>query len=154
MANDSSLRGGPADSRRVRVLYYITEGTMLAGLHLAFIVFTTNFVSTLTPTKFTGVVLALIGSHICFGLVGASRKVWGGSLGEINSADEEWQEVRNWFWTVAVSLAVTLPLVFLTPVFWSPGEYRNSIGRLLAMGIIASGLLTRSAVGRKVLSRN
>lgn len=145
---------GPADSRHVRTLLYLGDGTMAGAILYLAVAQVAFLLSGLEPWM-VGVVLAFlaIGSVHGWALLRAMRSQSRRSDTAQSRISEEWRAVRRWRWVGAVALPVAAVLVATTVLRWGweAGWFRPD-SDLLAVGALGFGLSVRLLV-RLVVSR-
>lgn len=154
VSTERRLSTGPADSRLVRILFYLADG-MMAGAVLYVGVSTVFFL-------FSGLELWMIAILLVFLAIGALHG-WAWLLSVRSQArrsdtahsqiSSEWKETRRWSWVAVVALPVTVILVSVTihRWRWKFGWFLPE-SNLLVVGTLGFGLVLR-LLGRYVLTR-
>lgn len=149
---DHFVWAGPADSRGVRLLFYLGDGILLGAILYFVVVLSSSFGGS---EWFVGPALAIAGFFVVVFLARLFRDVWAGVLAGREESrswvDEEWKATRRWLWLVAVAILIAVLLGGLTVLFegWTWGSFPASASPL-GFGAVLVGLLLRETVRYRV----
>lgn len=151
---EGRLSSGPADSRFIRILFYLGDGLMLGavlyfGISQVFFLF-----SGLKPWM-----IAILLIFLVIGILNGWTRLMSARSHSSRSEtaqsrlSEEWKETRHWIWVVVVALPVAAVLVSVTVLRWG-WEFGWFLpqSNLLMVGTLGFGLVLRLLV-RQMITR-
>ncbi|MFC6732383.1 MULTISPECIES: hypothetical protein [unclassified Haladaptatus] len=146
----------PADSRPVRVAFYVGEGAM-AGALLTLAIFVGLLLRRLILSGLLAESNLLVAGFIAVVfLLLTVRSVWAVRRAGRESSSwvyDEWSELRQWRWVLAVALLVTGAHIGLSALLLTQAGVAGLQGiNVLVFGTLIAGLLLRLLVRRKIES--
>ena len=148
MVTPTGSSRGPAESRRVRAVFYLADGTMAGALLFGVVSVIFTIVSSLLSKSFTGGERLVFSFIIAVGLLIGTRNFWASlSLARSQSTPpvyHEWKAVRRWSGIAVVAVLIAAILSGFTVHYWGWGTHWLLSDLLLLMnGTLSAGLVLR-----------